>query len=90
MKQVVDSVVYLGKQGLAFRGHQESLIDDPDANKGNFLGSLNYLSTYDVTTYNYLEKFRNQQALSKRKKGGKKGAKGRGSKLFIATIHKIM
>ena len=25
MKRVIDTVVYLGKQGLAFRGHRESL-----------------------------------------------------------------
>ncbi|CAB4035597.1 Hypothetical predicted protein, partial [Paramuricea clavata] len=40
MKRVVesvDTVVHLGKQGLASRGHRESLIDDPKANKGNFL-----------------------------------------------------
>ena len=53
MKRVVDTVVHLGKQGLAFRGHRESLIDDPEANKGNFLESLNYLSAYDVTTANH-------------------------------------
>ena len=50
MKRVVDTAVHLEKQGLAFRGHRESLIDDPEVNKGNFLESLNYLSAYDVTT----------------------------------------
>jgi hypothetical protein len=84
MERVVDTVVHLGKQGLAFRGHRESLIDDPEANKGNFLESLNYLSTYDITTANHLEKVRNQQAMSRRK-GGKKGAKGRGSKLTFLS-----
>ena len=72
MKRVVDTVVHLGKQGLAFRGHRKSLIDCPKANKGTFLESLNYLSAYDVTTANHLEKVRNQQAMSKRRKGGKK------------------
>ena len=66
------TVVHLGKQGLAFRGHRESLIDEPEANKGNFLESLNYLSAYDVTTANHLEKVRNQQAMTKRRKGGEK------------------
>ncbi len=36
MKRVVDTVVYLGKQGLAFRGHRESLTDGPEVNKGIF------------------------------------------------------
>lgn len=85
MKRVVDTVVYLGKQGLAFRGHRESLTDGPEANKGNFLESLNYLSIYDVTIDNHLEKVRNQQALLRRRKGGKKGAKGRGSKLTFLS-----
>ena len=85
MKRVVDTVVHLGKQGLAFRGHRESLIDDPEANKGNFLESLNYLSAYDATTANHLEKVRHQQAMTKRRKGGKKGAKGRGSKLTFLS-----
>ena len=85
MKRVVDTVVHLGKQGLAFRGHRESLIDDPVANNGNFLESLNYLSAYDVTTANHLEKVRNQQAMTKRRKGGEKGAKGRSSKLTFLS-----
>ena len=85
MKRLVDTVVHLGKQGLAFRGHRESLIDDPVANNGNFLESLNYLSAYDVTTANHLEKVRNQQAMTKRRKGGGKGAKGRSSKLTFLS-----
>ena len=85
MKRVIDTVVYLGKQGLAFRGHRESLIDDSEAYKGNFLESLSYLSPYDITTANHLEKVKNQQAMSKRSKGGKKGAKGRGSKLTFLS-----
>ncbi|CAB4011432.1 zinc finger MYM-type 1-like [Paramuricea clavata] len=87
MKRVIDTVVHLGKQGLASRGHRESLIDDPEANKGNFLESLNYLSTLrynKLTTANHLEKVRNQQAISRRK-GGEKGAKGRGSKLTFLS-----
>ena len=78
IKRVVDTVVHLGKQGLAFRGYRESLILKQI--KGIFLESLNYLSAYDATTANRLEKVRNQQAMTKRRKGGKKGAKGRGSK----------
>ena len=85
MKHVVDTTVHLGKQGLGFRGHRESLIDDPEANKGNFLESLNYLSAYDATTANHLEKVGDQQAMTKRRKGGKKGAKGHGSKLTFLS-----
>ena len=52
---------------------------------GIFLESLNYLSAYDVTTANHLEKVRNQQAMTKRRKGGEKGAKGRSSKLTFTS-----
>ena len=85
MKRVVNTVVYLGKQGLSFRGYRESLIDNPEANKRNFLDSLNYLSAYDVTTANHLEKVRNQQAMTKRRKRGKKVLKRRGSKLTFLS-----
>ena len=79
------TVAYLGKQGLAFRGHRESLIDHSEENKGNFLGSLNYLSACDITTANHLEKVRNQQVMSKRRKGREKGAKGPSCKLTFLS-----
>ncbi|XP_028412950.1 uncharacterized protein LOC114535828 [Dendronephthya gigantea] len=85
MKRVVDTVLLLGKQGLAFRGHRESL-DNPEINRGNYLETLDYLSIYDDTIHDHLERVRNQQALSRNKSGGKRGAKGRGSKLtFLST-----
>ena len=67
MKRVIDTVVYLGKQGLAFRGHRESLIDDSEANKGNFLESLSYLSPYDITTANHLEKVKKSTSYVEKK-----------------------
>ena len=71
MKRIVDTVVFLGKQGLAFRGHRESL-DHPEVNKGNFLEALDYLSTYDVTIDNHLEKVRKQQVFLKGRDGEKR------------------
>ena len=87
MKRVVDTVVHLGKQGLAFRGHRKSLIDCPEANKGTFLESLNYLSAYDVTTANHLESQKSTSYV-KKKKRWEKGAKGRSSKLTFLSIDK--
>ena len=84
MKRIVDTVVFLGKQGLAFRGHRESL-DHPEVNKGNFLEALDYLSTYDVTIDNHLEKVRKQQVLLKGRDGEKRGAKGWGAKLTFLS-----
>lgn len=45
MKRFIDTVVFLGKQELAFRGHDESL---KSSNRGNYIESLLYLSKYDT------------------------------------------
>ncbi|CAB4011234.1 zinc finger MYM-type 1-like [Paramuricea clavata] len=63
---VANRIVHLGKQGLAFRGHRESLIDDPEANKGNFLEALNYLSTYDITTASEINKLCREERAGKK------------------------
>lgn len=36
MKRIVDATIFLGKQGLSFRGHRESLANT-FGNNGNFL-----------------------------------------------------
>ena len=57
MRRVVDSIIYLGKQGLSFRGHRESLGSEV-LNTGKFLELLKYLSVYNVTIRDHLEKIR--------------------------------
>ena len=59
MKRVVDAIVLLGNQGLAFRGHRESLTCTD--NTGNFIAVLEFLSIYDATIRDHLEKVRQQQ-----------------------------
>ena len=40
MERVIDMVILLSEQELAFRGHRESLANDPFVNTGNFLGNI--------------------------------------------------
>ena len=42
LKRIVDTIRFLGRQGMALRGHRESLLD-PNINTGNFLEALKYL-----------------------------------------------
>lgn len=51
-QRLIDIVCYLGKQELAFRGHDESANS---ANKGNFLEMVDLLSKYDGVLENHLE-----------------------------------
>lgn len=44
LKRLIHAVVFLGKQELSFRGHDESR---ESANKGNYLKLLDYLAEYD-------------------------------------------
>ena len=55
MKRIVDATIFLGKQGLSFRSHGESLTNAFD-NNGNFLELLNLLSEYDAATKDHLSK----------------------------------
>ena len=84
MKRIVETILFLGKQGLAFRGHRESL-NQPVLNTGNFLETLKYLSKYDTTTDSHLEKARIEQEMLEARQGGGKGEKGRGSKLTFLS-----
>eukprot|EP00794_Sanderia_malayensis_P013730 gene13730-15162_t len=84
MKRIVDTITFLGKQGLAFRGHRERL-NRPALNTGNFLETLNYLSKYDPAINSHLEKAIFGQKKIEGKEGGKRGAKGRGSKLTFLS-----
>ena len=40
LERVIDMVILLSEQELAFRGHRESLANDPFVNTGNFLGNI--------------------------------------------------
>ena len=91
MTRVVDTIIFLGKQGLALRGHRESLTSEV-VNTGNFLELLKLLSAYDVTICDHLQKVREQhEALAMAKIGAQsrgnstKQVKGRGSKLSFLS-----
>ena len=44
----MDSVLYLARQGLAFRGHREYQgLDCSSTNEGNFLELMTLLAKYD-------------------------------------------
>ena len=85
MQRILDTVIFLGKQGIALCGHRESLADHEITNAGNFLEALKYLAQYDATLSAHLEKAKQHQNLLALKKGGKKGAKGRGTKLTFLS-----
>ena len=90
LKRVIDTVIFLGKQELAFRGRRESLANDPSVNIGNFLETLKYLANYDDVIATHLEKLENNhREMEEKKKESKKGEKirrfGRGSKLTFMS-----
>ena len=46
LKRIIDVIIHLGKQGLAFRGQNETLSSDIFVNNGNFLETLKLLGKY--------------------------------------------
>ena len=84
LKRIVDTVFLLGKQGLAFRGHRELLIDD-SINTGNFLEALKYLSEYDPVLNSHLEKVKAQQR--EKHAVAKDGKVGRDKKLTFLSMN---
>ena len=63
MKRLVSVVVLLAKQGLSFRGHNESV---GSTNRGNYIEFLEALRTYDGTLHQHMENERSQfKGLSK-------------------------
>ena len=87
MTRIVDCVMFLGKQGLAFRGHRESLASEL-LNTGNFLEVLKLLSAYDITIRDHLEKVRKQHeavAVGSSSWHSTKAVKGRGSKITFLS-----
>ena len=90
MIRVIDTVILLGKQDLAFRGHESSLASESSVNLGNFLEILKYLAKYDDVIAAHLEKVEDEhRRLESKKEGTEKGDKsrrfGRGSKLNFLT-----
>ena len=91
MMRVIDTVIFLGKQELSFRGHNESLTNTC-GNVGNFLETLKLIGIYDEVIASHLEKVlkdhvRNQELCEKKKAAGKSGHVGRGSKLTFLSNH---
>ena len=58
MKRFIDTVVLLGKQELAFRGHDEKPESD---NRGNYIETLLYLAKYDTVMDSHLEQCSSSQ-----------------------------
>lgn len=90
MKQVIDTVMFLGKQEMAFLGHRESLASDPSVNIGNFLEALKYLSNYNDVIAAHLKKVEiEHRKMDEKKRLPKKRDKarkfGEGSKLTFLS-----
>ena len=74
LKQVIDTAIFLGKQ--KFRGHRESLANEPSVNTGKFLEILKHVAHYDDVITAHLEKVENDhREMEEKKKGIKKGDK---------------
>ena len=60
LKYVAETVIFCGRQGLAFRGHRDdtpSVNADPHANHGNFRALLNFRAEAgDLVLKEHLEK----------------------------------
>ena len=83
---IIVAIIFFGKQWMAFRGHRESSLD-LFLNAGNFLEALKFLSSYDSTIHNHLEKAKEFPLTSSTKVGEKRGAKDRGSEIsFLNTL----
>ena len=52
LKRLINVVTFLGKQELAFRGHDES---KDSGNKGNYLELLEFLAEYDSPLRSHLD-----------------------------------
>ena len=60
---VIDTISYLGSQGLALRGHREGFdSDNPYLNRGNFLEGLNFISKYSPEVKKRLEKIESSKS----------------------------
>uniref|UniRef100_H2ZXC9 DUF4371 domain-containing protein n=1 Tax=Latimeria chalumnae TaxID=7897 RepID=H2ZXC9_LATCH len=58
LKKLIDSALFLAKQGLAFRGHREYSCDctgETSQNEGNYLELLKLLAKYDALLAQHIE-----------------------------------
>ena len=74
--RIVDTVILLGRHGLLFRGQRESLTN-PYQIIDNFLKILKFLSQYDSTIQQHLEKVTTQHQQLATKRSEKPGPIGR-------------
>ena len=84
MKRIVDTITFLGKQGLAFRGHRRRL-NQPVLNTGNLLEALKYLPNMMQQQIDIWKKQDLGRKTLTQAKAKKRGAKGRGSKLTFLS-----
>lgn len=63
LHRILDTILFLGERGLAFRGDSNLL---GERNNGNFLGILELISHYDPILQEHLEKVRISQQQHKR------------------------
>ena len=54
LRSILYGILYLGRNGLALRGHRENK-SDPDS-RGNMLGLMKLISKHDVIIKNHIEK----------------------------------
>ena len=86
LERIIDGILLLGRQGLAFRGHDENLVLDTDSNSGNFLEVLKMLGSYDERISAHLRKVKEDHEHVKiQSQKAKKKKKGRGSKITFLS-----
>ena len=85
-ERIIDVILLLGRQGLAFRGHDENLVLDTDSNSGNFLEVLKMVGSYDERIGAHLRKVKEDHEHVKiQLQKVKKKRKGRGSKITFLS-----
>ncbi|KAE8737339.1 hypothetical protein FOCC_FOCC017199, partial [Frankliniella occidentalis] len=85
VQRLIDICLFIGRQGIAFRGSDESAanLENRATNHGNFLELLLLLSEYDVVLQKHIKLC---IEFAKKRKESSKGQKGRGS--FITFFSK--
>ena len=68
VKRIIDAILFLGKQGLAFRGHNENMAKNSDLNNGNFLELLQLLAKYDSVTDIHVDSVRTNRERQTRRR----------------------
>ena len=86
LERIIDVILLLGRQGLAFRGHNENLVLDTDSISGNFLEVLKMLGSYDERIGAHLRKVKEDHKHVKiQSQKVKKKKKGPGSKITFLS-----